>query len=123
MKITLLDSEGTELQLGDLLLLQHKSNGNLYMGDKRYGLTFYTRLQFIGDKLYPLFNGFNFDRVVKIDSLPDIDDLRHAEAKNDIPEYWMHPKAEMHLIEEGKLDKWKMDNLMMSYNSFIKLQP
>lgn len=121
MKVTLLDSEGTELQIGDLLMLQHKSNG--YMGGSTHGLTFYTRLQFIGDKLYPLFNGFYFDRVVKIDTLPESDELKYAEAKSDTPEYWMHPKIEMHLIEEGKLDKWKMDNLMMSYNSFIKLQP
>ena len=121
MKVTLLDSEGTELKIGDLLLLQHKSNG--YMGSQTHGLTFYTRLQFIGDKLYPLFNGFHFDRVVRIDSLPEIEDLRQKKKKNDFPEFWMHPKAEMHLIEEGKLDKWKMDNLMFSHNSFIKLQP
>jgi hypothetical protein len=119
MKVTLLDSEGTELHLGDLLLLQDKSNG--YMSGKTHGLTFYTRLQFIGDKLYPLFNGFRFDKIVKIDSLPDIYDLRHAEAKDGFPEFWMYPKAEMHLIEEGILDEWKMDNLMMSHNNFIKL--
>jgi len=121
MKVTLLDSEGTELQIGDLLQLQHKSNG--YMGGTTHGLTFYTRLQFIGDILYPLLNGFHFDRIIKVDTLPDIEDLKHCEAKNGQPEYWMHPKVEMHLIEEGKLDKWKMDNLMFSYNSFIKLQP
>ncbi len=119
MKVTLLDSEGAELQIGDLLLLQHKSNG--YMGSKTVGLTFYTRLQFIGDKLYPLLDGFHFDRIIKIDSLPDISDLKHAEAKDGFPEYWMHPRAEMYLIEEGKLDKWKMDVLIMSYNNFIKL--
>jgi hypothetical protein len=119
MKVTLLDSEGTELQLGDLLLLQHKSNG--YMGSTTHGLTFYTRLQFIGDKLYPLFNGFHFDRIIKIDSLPDIPELRHSEAKDEFPEFWMYPKAEMYLIQEEKLDKWRMDNLMMSNNSFIKL--
>lgn len=109
MKLQIFDSNGTELNINDLLMIQDKRND---------GLTFYTRLQVINGALYPL-DKFCFDRIIKINELPG--DCRHIPAKGTDPEYWMTPRAEIYLIESGKLEKWKHDSLFFESNSFYKV--
>ena len=109
MKLQIFDTNNTELKIGDLVKIQHERNNTL---------TFYTRVQIIKGQIFP-FNNFVFDRIIKIDSIPD--DCKHAPAKNNFPEYWMHPKQELILIEEKRLDKWKWDSLMFEHNSFYQV--
>lgn len=109
MEIKIFDSEGTELQPGDLLQLQDKRNGTL---------TFYATLQVIDGQVFP-FNTFSFDRAIKVIGLPA--ECKHCEAKDGKPEYWMHPQVELALIEEERLDKWRMDTLMFEHNKFFKV--
>lgn len=111
MKLTIFDSEGTPLKVGDILKLQEKRNGTL---------TFYSTVQIIDGQLYP-FNKFCFDRAIKVDSIPE--DCKKTEAKEDLPEFWMHPKTELYLIEQGKMERWRMDNLMFENNKFFRVEP
>lgn len=112
MKIKIFDSIGNELNIGDLVQLQEERNGTL---------TFYTRIQVINGSLFPI-NKFCFDRMIKVDSIPS--DCNHCEAKpeNNFPEYWMHPKTELYLIENNHLNQWKMDKLMFDENLFMKIE-
>ena len=109
MKITLYDAVGNALEIGDLLHVQEKRNTGY--------LTFYVKLQIKNGSLYP-FKGFSFDRVIKIDTLPN--DVKHCEETEIFPEYWMHPKQELFCIEKGILEKWKYSAFLFEYNNFIK---
>ena len=109
MKLQIFDSNSHEVQINDLVKIQHERNNTL---------TFYTRVQIIDGQIYP-FNKFTFDRIIKVNSIPD--GCNHAPAKNDFPEYWMHPKTELHLIEEKMLERWKWDALLFERNLFYKV--
>ena len=60
MKLKIFDTNGTELNIGDLVQIQEKRND---------GLTFYSRVQVLNGQLYP-FNKFAYDRIFKIDEIP-----------------------------------------------------
>lgn len=112
LTIEIKDSLGNILSIGDKVMLQEKRNGNL---------TFYTTIQVVNGQLYPI-NKFCFDRIVKVDSIPE--DARYAPAKaeENMPEYWMHPNIELYLIEENKLNKWRLDVLLFEHNNFITVK-
>lgn len=111
MEIKIFDSLNNELKPGDKVMLQAERNGTL---------TFYTTIQIINNQIFPL-NKFYFDRMIKVDSIPN--DCKYAPAKteNNFPEYWMHPKIELMLIKENRLNKWKHDVLYFENNSFYKI--
>lgn len=119
MKLTILDSTGAQVNIGDLVQLQSKSN--LHHGDKTKGLTFWTRVKLIDGVIYPFNRGFSFDRIIKVDEIPE-GEIHHAAENGDMPEYWMNPKTEMYLIENNILDRWRMDVLMFEYNNFFKVE-
>jgi len=109
MKLQIFDTEGTELLINDLVQIQSKRNNTL---------TFYAKVQIINGQLYP-FNMFSYDRIIKVKEIPQ--DCKHVEEKNGLTEYWMNPKIELKEIEEGRRDKWRMDNLTFENNQFYKV--
>ena len=109
MNIQIFDAVGVELQTGDTVMIQEKRNE---------GLTFYAKVQLLDGALWP-FNKFAYDRIVKVDTLPA--DVKHIPAKEKTPEYWMHPRTELHMIEKNALDKWRLDVLTFENNNFYKL--
>ena len=111
MQLQIFDSNGKQLSVGDLVMLQERRNG---------GLTFYTSVQLIDGQLSP-FNKFCFDRAFFIDKIPA--DCRHTPATKDMPEYWMKNDLEAHLASEGRLEKWRMDVVTFQMNEFFKVLP
>lgn len=109
MKLQIFDSIGIELFINDLVQIQSKRNGTL---------TFYAKVEIINGQLYP-FNMFAYDRIVKVDKIPE--DCKHAEAKNGLTEYWMNPRIELKEIEEGRRDEWRMNVLTFENNNFYKV--
>jgi hypothetical protein len=111
MKLKIFDTNREELNIGDIVQVQEKRN---------CGLTFYTRVQIINGQLYP-FNRFAYDRVFKVDEVPS--DCKHCQAneKENMPEYWMRNEVEVKLVEEGRLEKWRMDSVFFDRNSFYEV--
>ena len=111
MKLKIFDTNRAELNIGDIVQVQEKRND---------GLTFYTRVQIINGQLYP-FNRFAYDRVFKVDEVPS--DCKHCQAneKENMPEYWMRNEVEVKLVEEGRLEKWRMDSVFFDRNSFYEV--
>jgi len=110
MRLTIFDSEGTPLKVGDLVMIQEKRND---------GLTFFSRIAIKCGRISPL-DKFAFDRIVKIDKIPD--ECRHVTETDETPEYWMHPNTELRLINDDRLEKWKMDRLFFEHNAFYKVE-
>lgn len=102
--IKIKDSTGTQLNIGDTVMLQHKRNENL---------TFYTTIQVKDGQIYPI-NKFCFDRMIKVDSIPE--DCKHAPATDTIAEYWINTKTELYLIDSNQLGKW-----LCNYIAFERL--
>lgn len=111
MKLKIFDTNGTELNIGDLVQIQEKRND---------GLTFYSRVQVLNGQLYP-FNKFAYDRIFKIDEIPS--ECKHCQAneKENTPEYWMKKEVEVKLVEEGRLEKWRMDSVIFERNTFYEV--
>ncbi len=111
MKIRIFDTNGTELKIGDLVQIQDKRND---------GLTFYSTVQIINGQIYP-FNKFVYDRIIKIDEIPSECNHCKANEKENSPEYWIKKNVEVKIIEEGRLDKWRMDCVLFDRNSFYEV--
>lgn len=111
MKLEIFDSVGVKLNVNDLVKIQHKRNGTL---------TFYTRVQIINGQIYPI-NKFSFDRIIKVDSIPDGCIHCKPNAERNFPEYWMTPNQELQLIKEEQLDKWNMYLVSFENNTFMKV--
>lgn len=111
MTIEVYDSEGTLLKVGDKVKIQEKRNN---------GLTFYTTVQVINGQLFP-FNKFCFDRIVKVDLIPEGCSHSPQNIENSFPEYWMHPNEELHLVEADRLSSWRDHALRFEYNPFFKV--
>lgn len=110
MKLKIFDTNGLELNIGSFVEIQHSGNND--------GLTFYTSVQVIEGQLYP-FNKFRHDRILKINEIPS--DCIHCLAKGNLPEYWIKRNVELKLIEEKRLEKWKIDSLSFERNSFYEV--
>lgn len=113
MKLQIFDSNGTELKVGDKVKLQEQRNGML---------TFYTTIQVIDGQIFPL-NKFCFDRMIKVDKIPTDCKYAQPDIERNFPEYWMHPKMELELIEKDRLDKWRMEICSFEHNSFFRVLP
>ena len=110
MELQIFDTNGIELNVGDLVAIQQQRNNNL---------TFYSRVQIIDGQLYP-FNKFCYDRIVKIDQVPE--GCTHAQQKGNFPEYWINKKQELIMIDEGKLEKWILDSIVFDRSSFFRVK-
>lgn len=108
IKIKIFDSEGTPVNIGDVLKIQHRSN---------VGLTFYAKAQIFNGGIFP-FNFFAFDRIIKVENVPI--ECKHITGKEKAPEYWMHPKTELYILENEGLEKWKLDVFMFERSSFFE---
>lgn len=113
LKLKIFDSDGNQINIGDKLLIQSKRNDTL---------TFYATAQLINGQIFP-FDQFVYDRIIKVDEIPT--DCKYVPAKIEqgFPEYWMNPNVELHLIEKGKLDKWRLDTGVFNMNKFYKIEP
>ena len=114
IKIQLYDSNGTEVNPGDLLRIQPHSMG--------FGkpLTFYARLQVFNGFIYP-FSLFAYNTIVKADQLPE--DVSHVQATDRHPEYWANKERLEKLEDEGYAEKWRMNTLIFEPSNFYKAIP
>jgi hypothetical protein len=111
MRLQIFDSNGTELKVGDKALMQQRTNEKL---------AFYATIQIIDGQLYP-FNKFSYDRIIKVDKIPSDCSYSPADIESGQPEYWMHPATELYLIENERLEKWRMDIVFFEHNNFFKV--
>lgn len=111
LTIEIYDSAGTTINPGDLLMIQNERRADTC-------LTFYTRLRIIDGQIYP-FNKFGFAAIFKVYSVPS--GCTHVKETPDFPEHWIHHRSERMLVDEGRLEKWRMDLYMFDRNSFFKV--
>lgn len=112
MKARIFDSKGVELKVGDLVMIQQERNGNL---------AFFATVQVLNGRLFPMCN-FSYDRIIKVEKLPEGIKRVERDVVRGFPNYWMHPNVELRMIESEELDKWRMDALHIERSRFITFE-
>lgn len=110
INVRILDSIKQETNLWDIVQIQDKDN---------YRITFYAKVSILNGSIYP-FNRFKFDRIIKVNSIPNGSNHCPASKNKNHPEYWINRDVELYIVDNLSLEKWRIDTLMIVHNSFMQ---